>query len=77
MAWAGRNAVAVGRQLVGATQPLEAAPGTVRGDFGLVAGRNLVHGSDSAENGEREVGLWFTEEELVEWEPTQLTWVYD
>ena len=77
MAWEGHNVVAIGRQMLGATNPENSAPGTIRGDFGLRPGRNIIHGSDSPDNGNREVGLWFNETELVEWEPTQAAWVYD
>jgi nucleoside-diphosphate kinase len=57
----GPRAVAAVRQLAGATDPVEkAAPGTVRGDFGLETQFNLVHGSDSPESAEREIGLWFS-----------------
>ena len=55
----GVDAVKAARQLIGATNPLEAAPGSIRGDFGLEVQTNLVHGSDSPESAEREIGLWF------------------
>ena len=77
MAWEGRGAVAGARSMLGATNPLNAAPGTIRGDLALIPGRNVVHGSDSVENGEREIGLWFSEEELVEWTPSLQSWVDD
>jgi nucleoside-diphosphate kinase len=57
----GHEAVDAARQVIGATNPLEAAPGSIRGDFGLEVQTNLVHGSDSAESAEREVGLFFPE----------------
>jgi nucleoside-diphosphate kinase len=66
MVWTGSNAVAAVRQTMGATRPTEAAPGSVRHDFSLEVGRNLTHASDSVENGEVEVALWFQPEEL-EW----------
>src|SRR5690554_8149320 len=59
MAWEGKEAIAMARATVGATNPVAAAPGTIRGDFGVEIGRNLVHGSDSPENGEKEVALFF------------------
>lgn len=59
MEWSGEQAVAVVRTLIGATDPLEAAPGTIRGDFGLSIGENLVHGSDSPESAKRELELFF------------------
>ncbi len=55
----GHEAVAAARQLIGATNPVEAAPGSLRGDFGLEVTFNLVHGSDSDESAEREIGIWF------------------
>src|SRR5512133_3782676 len=67
MVWEGPNAVAAVRQTMGATRPTEAAPGTLRHDFALQVGRNLTHASDSPENGEKEVALWFAPAELVSW----------
>ncbi|MHB2000198.1 MAG: nucleoside-diphosphate kinase [Solirubrobacteraceae bacterium] len=55
----GRSAVTAARQVIGATNPLEATPGTIRGDFALETGRNMVHGSDSDESAAREIGLFF------------------
>ena len=52
----GNGVVASARKIIGKTNPLDAEPGTIRGDFGIVVGRNIVHGSDSVENGERETG---------------------
>jgi nucleoside-diphosphate kinase len=59
MEWSGEQAVAVVRTLIGATDPVEAAPGTIRGDLGLSIGENLVHGSDSPESAKRELELFF------------------
>ncbi len=59
MEWSGEGAVAVARTLMGATNAAEAAPGTIRGDFGLIMAENVVHGSDSPASGERELGLFF------------------
>jgi nucleoside-diphosphate kinase len=56
--WEGAGVVASARKLIGATNPLAAEPGTIRGDFAIEVGRNIVHGSDSPENGERETGGW-------------------
>lgn len=77
MAWEGPNAVAAVRQTMGATNPLEASPGTVRHDFGLEIGLNLTHASDSPQNGTKEVSLWFDEDELVDWERTLDRWVFE
>ena len=57
----GHEAVKAARQLIGATNPLEAAPGSIRGEYGLEVQTNLVHGSDSPESAQREIGLWFPE----------------
>ena len=77
MAWEGNNAIAAVRQLMGATNPVQAAPGTIRADFGLEVGRNLTHGSDSPENGVAEVNLWFGADELVSWAKIDADWVYE
>ncbi|MCL6442686.1 MAG: nucleoside-diphosphate kinase [Alicyclobacillus sp.] len=61
MVWEGENAISVARAMMGKTNPAEAAPGTIRGDFGLTIGMNVVHGSDSAESAAREIALWFGE----------------
>ena len=58
----GTEAVTAARQVIGATNPLEAAPGSIRGDFAIETGQNLVHGSDSPESAEREIELWFPDE---------------
>ncbi len=77
MAWEGPNAVAAVRQTMGATNPIEASPGTIRHDFGLEIGRNLTHASDSPENGEKEIALWFTKDELLDWTRELDTWVFE
>ena len=59
MEWSGEGAVAVARTLMGGTNPAEAAPGTIRGDFGLIITENIVHGSDSVESATREIGIFF------------------
>jgi len=60
MEWSGESAVSVARTLMGGTNPAEAAPGTIRGDFGIVITHNIVHGSDSVESAERELGIFFS-----------------
>ncbi|KPV44895.1 nucleoside-diphosphate kinase [Alicyclobacillus ferrooxydans] len=62
MVWEGENAIAVARNMMGKTNPADAAPGTIRGDLGLTIGMNIVHGSDSPESAAREIGLWFSED---------------
>ena len=73
--FAGANAVLIVRNTVGATRPYEAAPGTIRGDLAVDVGRNLIHASDSVENGEAEVALWFRPDELVEYQLTNGRWI--
>ncbi|KAH7443501.1 hypothetical protein KP509_02G037200 [Ceratopteris richardii] len=75
LALKGPGVVASARKLIGATNPLQAEPGTIRGDLGIETGRNVVHGSDSPENGEREIALWFKEDEVCEWEPSMMPWL--
>jgi len=77
MVWEGPNAVAAVRQMMGATKPTEASPGSVRHDFGLEVGRNLTHASDSVENGILEINLWFTPEELISWDRAIDIWIYE
>lgn len=76
MVWEGESAVAAVRQTMGATRPLEAAPGTIRHDFALEVGRNLTHASDSPENALGEIAIWFTPEELVEWPRSVDPWIF-
>ncbi len=73
----GSDAVAAARQTIGATSPLAAAPGTIRGDFGLELGRNLVHGSDSPESAEREIGIFFEGHPVLDWERSTDRWVFE
>ncbi len=73
----GKNAVKVVRTLVGATNPQEALPGTIRGDFGMDIGRNVIHASDSLESAEREISLFFKPEEIVEYNRIDEDWLYE
>jgi nucleoside-diphosphate kinase len=73
----GTNAIEVVRTTNGLTDPTAAAPGTIRGDFGLERGRNLVHASDSAESAAREIGLFFQPAELVEWARNTDGWIFE
>jgi nucleoside-diphosphate kinase len=73
----GMNAVTIGRKLVGTTNPADAAPGTIRGDFGLDIGRNLVHASDSVENGKIEAAVYFSDNEISNWTPINYQWLYE
>ncbi|MGV0026543.1 nucleoside-diphosphate kinase [Phormidesmis priestleyi] len=77
MVWEGDGVIAAARKVIGATNPLTAEPGTIRGDLGANIGRNLIHGSDAPETAQSEIALWFKEEELVNWQPTILSWIYE
>lgn len=77
MVWEGENVVSAARNLIGATNPTTADPGSIRGDFGVSIGRNLIHGSDAIETAQTEVSLWFTNEELVNWQPVRQSWLYE
>lgn len=73
----GNKAIEAVRQSVGATNPTAAAPGTIRADYALEIGRNLIHASDGAETAAAELALWFKPEELVEWKRDGERWVYE
>lgn len=77
MALEGTKAIEAARKTIGATKPNEAEAGTIRGDFALEIGRNLVHGSDSVENGQIEVGNFFSEDELTTWERATDPWIFE
>jgi nucleoside-diphosphate kinase len=77
IALAGKDAIAIARKLMGATFGSKAEPGTIRGDFGVSNSFNLIHGSDSVESAQRELGLFFKPDELLEWKPAIQSWVYD
>ena len=73
----GTDAVALARSTMGATKPLEAAMGTIRGDYGMEIGRNLVHGSDSVDNAQKEINLFFTPDEIVTWSRDVDRWIIE
>lgn len=77
MVWEGDGVVGASRAIIGATNPLSASPGTIRGDYGVTVGRNLIHGSDALETAQREIALWFKDEELVSWQPSAQPWLYE
>ncbi|MFC6835765.1 nucleoside-diphosphate kinase [Halomarina ordinaria] len=78
MVWEGQDAVAQVRTMMGETDPAESAPGTIRGDFGLDLGRNVIHGSDTEEgSAEREIDLFFAADELLDYERVDETWLYE
>lgn len=77
MALEGPDAIQIARNTIGATRPVESAPGSIRGDFGMMVGRNLVHGSDSPENGAAEIALWFNQAELLDYERDIDRWILE
>ncbi|OXV11804.1 hypothetical protein Egran_00430 [Elaphomyces granulatus] len=77
MIWEGREVVKTGRTILGATNPLVSAPGTIRGDYAIDVGRNVCHGSDSVENAKKEIDLWFAEDEVVDYKHAQFNWIYE
>ncbi len=75
MVWEGENCVNAVRQTMGATEPVKAAPGTIRHDFALMISRNLTHASDSPENAHNEISLWFGKDEIVSWKRLNEDWI--
>ena len=76
MVWEGENVIATARQMMGATDPRYAEPATIRGDFGVTVGKNIIHGSDSPESAAREIGLFFKEEEMLHYDKLMNQWIY-
>lgn len=76
MVWEGQDAVRQGRRMLGTTNPLDSAPGTIRGDFSLVMGRNIIHGSDGVDSAKEEIALWFPEG-LCEYTHHSRRWIYE
>ncbi|KAG2196099.1 hypothetical protein INT46_005770 [Mucor plumbeus] len=76
MVWEGKDVIRQGRKMLGETNPLDSAPGTIRGQYCTTVGRNIIHGSDSFESAEKEIGMWFGKAgDLVEWTPANVDWV--
>lgn len=75
MVWEGNNVVSTARTMMGKTNPAEAAVGTIRGDYGLSVGMNIIHGSDSLESADREINLFFREEELIAYNKDINKWI--
>jgi nucleoside-diphosphate kinase len=76
MVWEGTGAVKTGRVMLGATKPSDSLCGTIRGDFCIDVGRNICHGSDSVENAEKEIALWFPEG-VCDWTSHSQSWIYE
>jgi nucleoside-diphosphate kinase len=77
MVWEGRGAVALVRTMMGTTDPAAASPGTIRGDYAVSIGANVVHGSDSVHRAQEEIALYFSAGDLLEWESSLDAWVND
>lgn len=76
MVWEGENVISTSRLMIGETNPAEATPGSIRGDFAVTVGKNIIHGSDSPESAEREIGLFFNESELTAYDKQDSAWIY-
>lgn len=76
MVWEGLDVIPLAREMMGKTNPSAAAPGTIRGDYAIFTGNNVVHGSDSPQSAEREINLFFKTEELLNYKKDQSSWVY-
>ena len=77
MIWEGKNVINAVRKMMGKTNPLEADLGTIRGDFAIDIGRNVVHGSDSEESAKREISIFFNEKEMINWNKEVHKWIYE
>jgi nucleoside-diphosphate kinase len=77
MCWEGTDVVKTGRKMLGATKPFDSEPGTIRGDYCIDVGCNVIHGSDSVESANKEIALWFKPEELVDWQSHRDEWIYE
>ena len=77
MVWEGDGVVASARKIIGATNPLNSEPGTIRGDLAVNVGRNIIHGSDAVETAKEEISLWFKDEELSAWTPCLSPWIVE
>jgi nucleoside-diphosphate kinase len=75
MVWEGPNVIGVARSMMGKTNPVDAHAGTIRGDYAVSVGMNIIHGSDSPESAAREIALWFTDAELVSYDKTIASWI--
>lgn len=76
MVWEGENVIITARNMIGATNPEDATPGSIRGDFAVTVGKNIIHGSDSEESAAREINLFFNEDELLDYSKQDETWIY-
>ncbi|KRX10242.1 Nucleoside diphosphate kinase [Pseudocohnilembus persalinus] len=77
MVWEGKDVVKQGRRMLGETNPLASNAGSIRGDYCIDVGRNIIHGSDAVESAQKEIALWFNEKELQNWNSSSFSWVYE
>jgi nucleoside-diphosphate kinase len=77
MVWEGHNVVLTGRKMLGATRPDASEPGTIRGDLAIDVGRNVIHGSDSVDSANKEIDLWFGDNNLTTWAHHSNSWIYE
>jgi nucleoside-diphosphate kinase len=77
MVWEGDNVIKGGRAMLGATDPRKSPPGSIRGDYCLITGRNIIHGSDCPEAAEHEINMWFTPSEVSDWAKADAKWIYE
>lgn len=76
MVWEGENVISISRLMIGETNPAEAIPGSIRGDLAVTVAKNIIHGSDSPESAEREINLFFNEDELTSYDKQDNAWIY-
>ncbi|HLR74854.1 MAG TPA: nucleoside-diphosphate kinase [Virgibacillus sp.] len=76
MVWEGENVIKTARAMMGETNPQEAAAGTIRGDYGITVGKNIIHGSDSTDSAKREIDLFFTAEDILSYDKQDSSWIY-
>lgn len=76
MVWEGLNAIKIGRQMLGSSDPIGSMPGTIRADFSIDRERSIIHGSDTLDSAKREINLWFNANELVSWTQSSDKWLY-
>ena len=77
MVWEGKNVISGSRNIIGATNPIEALPGSIRGEYAVDIGRNIIHGSDGQETSDFEISLWFSEDEINKWDNVDNLWRYE
>ncbi|XP_023145368.1 nucleoside diphosphate kinase A2-like [Amphiprion ocellaris] len=76
MVWEGKGVVKTGRVMLGETNPAESKPGTIRGDFCIDVSKNIIHGSDSVDSANKEISLWFKDDELASYTSCAFSWLY-